>query len=193
MKTSIMLMLISSLFLFAACDDDSDSGPDYEDLCATSCAIDDTCNLLDTLTVAECEAACQEQAVNQLDGFFEAFVACKEDHTCQELSEGGENSTICYDENVEECTTDTTDYLETACTVRLDCDGISEPTTEEMEDCMDTMLADGNVLRCFTPSTLAEATACIADSDSCTPDPVKICVEDVLGLTLGNSSSNTTN
>ncbi|MBU1238141.1 hypothetical protein KKF84_11040, partial [Myxococcota bacterium] len=136
---------------------------------------------------------CQEQAVNQLDGFFEAFVACKEEQTCQELSEGGENSTICYDENTEECTTDTTDYLETACTVRLDCDGIADPTEQEMSDCMSNMIADGNILICFTPSKLAEATLCIETADSCTPDPVKECVESVLGLTLGNNPANNQN
>jgi hypothetical protein len=189
MKTTLMFALIICVAGLSACDDEK-SGPDYNTLCTTSCGVDETCNLLDSLTLEQCIVECEEEAVNQLDGFFEAFVQCKEEKTCQELSEGGKNSTICYDENVDECVTDTENYLHAACSKKLECEGIEEPTIEEMNECKETMHGDGNVLRCFTESKLQEAEICIEEADTCTPDPIKECVETILSLTLGNNPSN---
>ncbi len=191
MRTLFSILIILSLsFVISACDDSEDDSPDYDTLCERSCEVDETCNLLDGATVEQCLIDCKEQAVNQLDSFFEAFVSCKEEHTCLELQEGGENTLICYEENGDECTTDTTAYLDASCLKRLECDGITDPTQTEIDECKENLHADGNIIRCFQPSTLNETIACIEDADSCSPDPVKICVEDFLGLTLGNSSTN---
>lgn len=103
-------------------------------------------------------------------------MSCKEEKTCEELSEGGENSTVCYDENIGACTTDTEEYLDVACTVKLECDGIDRPTEAQLNDCKATMHGDKNILRCFRAAKLQEAVECIKTAE-CTPDPVRNCVE----------------
>lgn len=185
-----ILIVPGFCLVLAACGDGADDGLDYAELCATSCEVDKTCDLLDGLTAEQCVTACRETAENQLDGFFEAFVLCKEEKSCEDLSEGGENSTICYDENIAECTTDTADYLEAACAKKLECDGIDEPTPAQMDACKATLHGDGNILRCFTPDKLAETVACIEKATSCSPDPVRDCVDEILGLVLGNENTN---
>ena len=188
MKNAILIASFLGM-IFAACGSDGEDSLDYNGLCTTSCEVDEACDLLDNLSIDQCISACEATAMNHLAGFFEAFVACKAEKSCQELSEGGENSNVCYDDNIAECTTDTSDYLDAACTTKLECDGVDGPTTAQMDKCKETMHGDGNILRCFEDSKLADAESCIENASSCSPDPVKDCVESILGITLGKDNN----
>ena len=95
-----------------------------------------------------------------------------------------------HDENVDLCTTNTDNWVEQACRTSLACDGVDDPTTAELSDCMDTMHGDGNVLICFEPSIIATLTACVENAIECNPSPIPHCAMEIVGLELGNSGHN---
>ncbi len=184
----IPIALIS--FGLFACGDDG-SGPDPTEVCPTLCQKDDDCELLGNSTYDECVTECLGFADSMLDTYLAALAECTSEKTCAELTTGVTSQGLCYEENVDLCTTNTDDYVEAACLLELSCDGIDEPTTAQLDECMDRMHADGNILICFEPSKIAELTTCVENATECNPNPVNKCVLDITGLELGQGGPGT--
>ena len=185
---SLGLLLILSYSL-SACGDDSSDGPDPAEVCPTICQKESDCDLLGNTSYEDCVAECLGYAENMLDPYLEAITTCTQEKSCVELEEGVTAQGLCYEENVDLCTTDTEAYVEAACLKRFECDGVDDPTTEQMSTCQDQMHADGNILICFQKSAVDALIACIESAQSCNPNPVNTCAKDVVGLELGNSNN----
>lgn len=183
-----LLTFLSLPLFLIACDDNSSSNPDYESICSDICTKESECSVLDG-TIEECEAECLDFSKNMLDDFIEAIGECTMEKTCEELDSGDEFSDICYQESVESCTTDVESYVETACLKILECNGNDDPTAQELEQCEGQLHGDGNIFICFTQETINSVEDCITNSTSCNPNPVNICVEDILGIDMGNSGN----
>ncbi|MDY0000872.1 MAG: hypothetical protein RBU30_06225 [Polyangia bacterium] len=176
----------------AACGDD-DGGPDPQEVCPSLCQKQDECALLGQVTYEQCVTECLGFAGNMLDDYLFALVTCTETKDCSELTVGVTAQGVCYTENVELCTTNTDDYVEAACTKELECDGITDPTTQQMDECISRMHADGNILICFEQHKVDELEACVEGATSCNPNPLKDCALSVVGLELGLGGQNPTN
>jgi hypothetical protein len=135
-------------------------------------------------------AECLSFAGNMLDGYLAAYAVCTAQKTCAELEAGITAQGVCYEENVDLCTTNTDEWVEQACLTSLACDGIDDPSAAELNDCMDRMHGDGNVLICFEPDVIATLTACVTNATECNPSPVPHCALEIVGLELGNSGHN---
>jgi hypothetical protein len=186
MRTLMMFLLLA--LVAVACGDDS--GPDPVVVCPDLCQKEADCDLLGNQTYDACVAECLSFAGNMLDGYLAAYVACTEEKTCAELEAGITAQGLCYEENVDLCTTNTDDWVEQACLTSLACDGNDDPSAAELNDCMDRMHGDGNVLICFEPDIIATLTACVANATECNPSPIPHCALEIVGLELGNSGQN---
>ncbi|MBN2724208.1 MAG: hypothetical protein JXR95_09075 [Deltaproteobacteria bacterium] len=187
MKTLFFILL--SVLVIPSCDDSS-SNINYNTVCEDMCNREDECDLLGGDTLEECIAECEDFAVNMLDDFVTGVSVCTTEKTCEELAMGDEVRDVCYDENLDSCTTDVDSYIETACLKILECNGNTEPTSSELETCEGQMHGDGNIFICFKQSVIDSVEDCIANSAECTPNPVNECVEDILGIDMGSSSTN---
>ncbi|MFH2008004.1 MAG: hypothetical protein ABI333_15585 [bacterium] len=167
-----------------------DDGPDPAEVCPSICQKEADCDLLGTTTYDACVAECLGFADNMLDDYLEALAACTEEKTCAELTAGVTAQGICYEENEALCTTNTDDWVEAACLTSLSCDGIDDPTPQQLQECMDRMHGDGNILICFEPSVIANLTTCVESATECNPSPIPHCALEVVGLELGNSGHN---
>lgn len=179
--------LATVVFLASACGGGGSDGPDPAEVCNTICEKEDTCDLLGNATLQDCLVECEDYAGYMLDDYLAAMADCFTEKTCQELSVTQTPQDACYEENVDLCTTDTSDYVEAACLKSFECDGITDPTPQQVDECENRMHADGNILICFEPSKIAELVACIENATFCNPNPVRTCVKDVVGLELGTS------
>lgn len=168
-------------------------GPDPAVVCPTLCEKQDECDLLGQVTYEQCVTECLGFAGNMLDGYLSALTECTEEKACADLTVGVTAQGVCYTENVALCTTDTSGYVEAACYKELECDGIPDPTTQQMDECILRMHADGNILICFEQRKVDELEACVKAAVSCNPNPIKDCALSVVGLTLGQGGSNPTN
>lgn len=188
LRVFILPLFVFSLLLVACGDDDG--GPDPVQVCPDICQKEADCDLLGNATYEDCVAECLGFAENMLDAYLEALVACNEEKTCAELEAGVTAQGLCYEENVDLCTTNTDGYLEAACRLELSCDGVEDPTTQQLDNCMDRMHGDGNILICFEPAVIADLQACVEAATECNPNPVNKCVLDIVGLELGQSGQN---
>jgi len=187
MKTLISIILASSVFMISC--DDSSSSPDYTSICDDMCNKEAECDLLGDATLEECVIECNDFATNMLDPFVEAVGTCTVEKTCEELAAGDEIRDVCYDENVEICDTNIDAYVEAACLKILECNGNEDPTSQELEECAGQMHGDGNIFICFKQSVIDSVTECVTNATECNPDPVNVCVEDILGIDMGNSGA----
>lgn len=183
MARGLLSALIVALLL-SGCGDDG-GGPDPAEVCPDLCQKQEDCDLLGNATYQECVDECLGFAEYMLNDYLDALNECTSEKTCAELTVGVTSQGLCYQENVDLCTTDTSGYVEAACLLELSCDGIDDPTTQQLEDCTDRMHGDGNILICFEPSKINELESCVQDATECTPNPVNKCVLDVTGLVLG--------
>ena len=183
MKTVI---LTAGSLMFGACDNGS-SVPDYASACEAACENELECELLGDTTLEECASSCENEGTQMCDDFFSAYTECRATSSCTMLDDWGENVPPCYEQNVDLCTSDTTEYVEVACRAQLECDGVDDPTSAQLEECLETMRGDGNIIICFQQSMIDQTIRCIEAAESCTPDPVNDCALEVLGLVLGNS------
>jgi len=187
--------ILATLFILLTCNPACNGGggdvdaPDPAEVCPTVCQKEDDCDVLGTATYEECLAECLDFGDNMLDGYLEALAICTEEKTCAELTGGVTSQGACYQENVDLCTTNTDDYVEAACLVELACDGNDDPTTQELDTCMERMHGDGNILICFEPAVIAELKTCVESANGCHPNPIPTCVQDIVGLELGSSGN----
>lgn len=182
-RASFLPVLLLPLLLFA-CDGDTD-GPDPHEVCPTICQKTADCDELGNSTDEECVTECLGFADNMLDPYLEALPSGTEEKTCAELDLGVTAQGLCSEENVSLCTTNTDGHVEAACRLELSCDGIDDPTQQQLESCMTRMHGDGNILICFEPAKIAELEACVEAADRGNPNPVRACVDEVIGLELG--------
>lgn len=181
-----LLIILSSL---GGCGEDSSKGPDPTEVCPTICEKEADCDLLGNTTYEDCVAECLGYAENMLVPYLEAITTCTQEKSCEELEEGVTAQGLCYEENVALCTTDTEAYVEAACLKNFECEGIDDPSTEQMSACLDQMHADGNILICFQKSAVDDLIDCIESAQNCNPNPVNTCAKDVVGLDLGNANN----
>ncbi len=181
-----LMMILMGAQLGAGCSDTGE-GPDPIEVCPDMCQKEVDCDLLGNQTYDDCVAECLSFASNMLDSYLEAYAICSEAKTCEELEAGVTAQGLCYEENLDLCTTNTDAWVEQACLTSLACDGVDDPTTEELDECMELMHGDGNVLICFEPDVIATLTACVANAVECNPSPIPHCAMEIVGLELGNS------
>ncbi len=186
--TMILMTILITAPVGVGCSEPGD-GPDPMEVCPVMCQKETDCDLLGNQTYDDCVAECLSFANNMLDSYLEAYARCTEEKSCEELEAGVTAQGLCYEENVDLCTTNTDAWVEQACLTSLACDGIDEPTDEQLGDCMDLMHGDGNVLICFEPDVIATLTSCVANAVECTPSPIPHCAQEIVGLELGNSGS----
>ncbi len=184
-----VLTLLLLVPLIAACDNESD-GPDPAEVCPAICQKEADCELLGNQTYDNCVAECLSFANNMLDSYLAAYAACTEEKSCADLEAGVTAQGLCYEENVDLCTTSTDNWVEQACLTSLACDGNDDPTTAELDECKERMHGDGNVLICFEPSVIATLTTCVENATECNPSPIPHCALEIVGLELGNSGHN---
>jgi len=187
MRMCMSLMMVLMMTPFAIACDSGGSGPDPVEVCPAICQKEDDCDLLGNQTYDDCVAECLSFADNMLDRYLEAYATCTEEKTCADLEAGVTAQGLCYEENLDLCTTNTDQWVEEACRTDLACQGIDDPTPEELDECMDRMHGDGNVLICFEPSVIASLTSCVVNATECTPSPIPHCAMEIVGLELGNS------
>jgi hypothetical protein len=171
------------------CGDSGSDGPDPAVVCDTICQKQDTCDLLGNNTLEDCRTECRDYAGYMLDSYLAATADCFTEKTCEELAITATPQDACYEDNVDLCTTDTSEYVEAACLKDFECDGITDPTPSQMDDCTRRMHADGNILICFEPFKINELQACVENATFCNPNPIRTCVKDVVGVELGTGGS----
>ncbi len=108
--TYLLMLLMTPLV--GACD--NGSGPDPTEVCPAICQKEADCDLLGNQTYDDCVAECLSFANNMLDSYLEAYAECTEAKTCAELEQGVVAQGLCYEENVDLCTTNTDDWVEQA-------------------------------------------------------------------------------
>ena len=190
MKFTVTTTLsVLALAMFPACGDSSSDKPDPGEVCDTVCQKEESCNLLGTATVQDCLAECEEYAGYMLDSYLSALGDCFGEKSCDELAVTATPQDACYEDHVDLCTTDTESYVEAACVKDFECDGITDPTAAQMANCMERMHADGNILICFEPAKIAELQSCVENAESCTPNPIRECTLEVVGLELGTGGT----
>jgi len=184
-KLSILMSILALSLLVIACDDDGGGGINAEQWCADTCQKTVECALGPTL--AECTAECEEMAANMLEGYLDAYKTCLLDAECAELTA---DALMCTEGSEALCTTDTAEYNRAACLKILECDGNTDPTEDEITQCISRQHGDGDMIKCFKPSRVQETIDCIEAATACSPAPVATCVYDLLGLELGTGSNN---
>jgi len=184
-KLSILFLGLSLSLVLAACDDDDGGGFDAGAWCADTCEKTVECALGPTLE--ECTTECEEMAANMLSGYVDAYRTCLLDAECAELNA---DAMMCVESAEPLCTTDTAAYNRAACLKILECDGNTDPTEDEITQCISRQHGDGDMIKCFKPALVQRTIDCIEDAASCSPAPVATCVYDLLGLELGTGSNN---
>ncbi len=184
MKKIFQILFLMTILSTQACSDEK-AGIDIGMWCNDTCQKELECEPGPTLE--ECTLKCGQMAANMLPGYLDAYAECMELSTCAELTA---NKTLCEDAAKPMCSTDVAEYNRTACLKILECDGNTDPSENEIAQCILRQHGSGDLVKCFKVSLVDSVVDCIVAADSCSPVPVAGCVYDILGLVLGSGNQN---
>ena len=164
--------LAVALFLVGCGDSSNGNGngtPDLTEECTDICEVWVSCGLEDSMP--QCMDWCQAYYEIRLPAVVDAMRGCAQTTACGTVDQ-------CYDESEQYCTNDPTDVFELACNRDLvECDGIPNPTTQELAACVADLEQGYEYETCMIDSYLDVLADCLETLESyCDWDwPIETC------------------